>query len=66
MNWSDPPTCELCGNTQSGEVAVRLIRWRDADPGMSYEHIHRCVDNVACRSRVEAAGKTWPEERISA
>ena len=63
MNWSDPPTCELCGNQTSGQVAVRLIRWREAPPGMQYEHIHRCVDNEACRSRVEAAGREWPEER---
>lgn len=58
--WSEPPTCELCGNQRSGEVAVRLIRWAKADPGMSYEHLHACRDHEACRRRVIDSGKEWP------
>jgi hypothetical protein len=48
-------TCELCG-VLSRDVLVRLAWYRDAGVAT----VWRCVDDAACRARLEAAGEDWP------
>jgi hypothetical protein len=57
--------CAICNHPDKRDLGTSLAHWRDALPGMAYEHITACLDRAACRSRVEAAKKLWPlvEER---
>jgi hypothetical protein len=57
--WSEPKECALCG-AKGFPVKVGLVEWADALPGMKYEHLARCEQRDACRSRVEAKGEQWP------
>ncbi len=59
--WRESDMCRLCERTDN-DVKLRLVRWRDALPGMQYEHVPRCEDRAACQSRVQAAGRVWPLE----
>jgi len=67
--WTEPTECALCGWKGHG-IHVQLVEWAEALPGMRFAHVDRCDDRVACRARVQAAGKTWPitgaRERMNA
>lgn len=52
--------CAICGNVDPRDIALSLAHWRDAPPGMGYEHVRRCRDVTACRARVRAQSKLWP------
>ncbi len=60
MTWTEPTRCELCGWTNRHDIRVSLVHWRDAAPGMAYEHLARCVDRGECKQRVADQGDTWP------
>ena len=60
MTWTEPTVCALCRNTDRRDLRYRLAHWREAEPGMAYDHISRCIDERACRSRVEQQGEGWP------
>jgi hypothetical protein len=70
MNWTEPTRCALCGHADRRNLRYALAHWREAEPGMAYEHIQACSDRAACRARVEQQGDVWPlietNERISA
>ena len=52
--------CALCGHPDKRDLGTSLAHWRDAPPGMAYEHITACRDRDACRARVQAQGDLWP------
>ncbi len=56
--------CGLCG-TFSPDVATLLVEWAEPQMGRRWDSIDRCRDSVACRLRVESAGRCW-EVRDSA
>lgn len=58
--FTEPTRCALCGNTDRRALRTALAHWRDAPPGMAYEHIDACSDRDACRARVTANGNVWP------
>lgn len=60
MTWAEPTQCRLCGHQEPRDIGFRLVHWKVAEPGMSYEHVSACRDYAACRVRVERAGRTWP------
>ena len=69
MTWhTDLLECVLCHVKDYG-VKPRLTRWKESPehpPGMLYEHVDRCMDDAACRARVEADRRTWPvQERVA-
>jgi hypothetical protein len=50
--------CLLCGHHDEwGAITFRLAYF--ADPPL-FSALPRCVDIEACRSRVQAAGESWP------
>ena len=53
-------TCAICGHPEPRDLGTSLAHWRDALPGMAYEHIAACRDRAACRARVQAQGDLWP------
>jgi hypothetical protein len=69
---SDRDPCQLCGRSGPGTTRMSLVTWaappdpNDPDDG-PYGSIRRCVDEEACRSRLELAGEVWPlTDRIPA
>lgn len=60
MTWTEPRSCQLCGNTNGRDLEFALVHWRVAEPGMAYAHVEACRDRSACRARCEAAGDIWP------
>ena len=61
MTWTQPePPCRLCGSIDRRGLTFRLVHWKLSEPGMAYEHVVRCIDDQACRARVETAKKPWP------
>lgn len=57
-----------CGICNAIGVPIRhgLVAWKEPIFG-KYEDIDRCVDEDACRARVEESGEPWPiEERKAA
>jgi hypothetical protein len=58
--FTQPEKCSICGHTDRRDLRYGLAHWRDAPPGMAYEHVARCLDRAACRARVEAIGDVWP------
>jgi hypothetical protein len=59
-DWAEPTRCAICGHTDRRDLMYRLAHWRDAAPGMAYEHVSACSDRDACRARVAAQAKQWP------
>jgi len=51
-------TCLICG-ANGNDVRVGLVSWRNPVDGQRYSAIPRCIDRLACRSRVEANGDEW-------
>lgn len=61
MTFTEPDTpCALCNHSDKRDLGTSLAHWRDAPIGMGYSHVIRCLDQVACKRRVEQAGGTWP------
>jgi len=60
MTFTEPERCAICGNTDRRDLRYALAHWREAAPGMAYEHVARCLDRDACRARVESQDGTWP------
>ena len=58
MSLWDVRPCLLCG-AEGAPVARTVVRWVDPEPGREYAAVDRCLDRVACRARVEAAGERW-------
>lgn len=57
--------CDLCHAAgHHGSVKERLVEWTETVRAASgvprWDSVNRCLDFQACRSRVEAAGGTWP------
>ncbi len=48
--------CDLCGHF--GQVRPDLVDWRVPIGGPFA--VDRCVDEPACRARIEADGGVWP------
>ena len=60
MIFSEPERCALCGHTDGRDLRYALVHWRDAPPGMGYEHVTACIDRAACRARLTSRGEGWP------
>jgi hypothetical protein len=52
--------CLICGHDVSIDVRMALVEWREPVGREVWSHVPRCVDGVACRSRVELLGEPWP------
>jgi hypothetical protein len=54
--------CAICGDT-SLDVLLGIVAWKPTDERHvtgGFEAVPRCRDRIACRRRVELAGKPWP------
>lgn len=59
-DWHEPERCRICANTDKRDLEYGLVHWKEAEPGMAFEHVPRCRDRDACRARVLQAEMSWP------
>lgn len=51
--------CLLCG-AETHDVRTGLVAWREPVGREAFSAIPRCIDQAACRRRVESIGDEWP------
>jgi hypothetical protein len=57
MSLTHPGLCEICGERSTVRAAV--VAWRNPMFGR-YDAVDRCLDEKACRERIESRGDEWP------